>query len=194
MHLNEFADPKIYALPADGMAAVLNQLENIWLDRGLEDDNAHIRRSRRQPNDRRRKLTTSGDATGLSGSHVGGIYRPCVRDSAREFSSSQPIAANPLFKGPTDYFSGALPIGIRWIKRGRNRHQRVPRVSNGDVDWESQTDVAHFYPDVVGDFIDRLSNDVALCVECIVCRRVVLMFDGVHMVFLQGVGYLSSLA
>ena len=70
----------------------------------------------------------------------------------------------------------------------------VPRVSNGDVDWESQTDVAHFYPDVVGDFIDRLSNDVALCVECIVCRRVVLMFDGVHMVFLQGVGYLSSLA
>ena len=56
MHLNEFADPKIYALPADGMAAVLNQLENIWLDRGLEDDNAHIRRPRRQPNDRRRKL------------------------------------------------------------------------------------------------------------------------------------------
>ena len=29
MHLNEFADPKIYALPADGMAAILNQLEDI---------------------------------------------------------------------------------------------------------------------------------------------------------------------
>ena len=51
MHLNEFADPKIYALPADDMAAILKQLERI-----LEDDNAHIRRPRRQPNDRRRKL------------------------------------------------------------------------------------------------------------------------------------------
>ena len=36
--------------------------------------------------------------------HVGGIYRPGVRNSAGEFPPSQPTAANPFFKGPTDYF------------------------------------------------------------------------------------------
>ena len=40
MHLNEFADPKTYGLPADGIAAISKQLERI-----LEDDNA-------QPNDK----------------------------------------------------------------------------------------------------------------------------------------------
>ena len=49
MHLNEFADPKTYALPADNMRAILKQLERI-----LEDDNAHIRRPR-QPPEKRRK-------------------------------------------------------------------------------------------------------------------------------------------
>ena len=42
MHLNEFANPKTYALPANNMAAILKQLERI-----LEDDNAHICRPRR---------------------------------------------------------------------------------------------------------------------------------------------------
>jgi hypothetical protein len=69
MHLNEFTDPKIYAWPADDMATSIKRLEHI-----LEDDNAHICRPRRQPNDRRRKLMEKADATGLSGSHVGGIY------------------------------------------------------------------------------------------------------------------------
>ena len=128
-----------------------------------------------------------GRKTYLIGSHVGSIYSPGVRDSAREFSSSQPIAANPLFKGPTDDCRRLLPIGIGWIKRGRNCHERVPRVSNGDVEWESQTDIAHFHPNVVGDFVDRMSNDVALCVEFIVGRWVALMFDGAHMVVLQDV-------
>jgi hypothetical protein len=62
------------------------------------------------------------------------------------------------------------------------------RVPNGDVEWEPQTDIAHFHADVVGNFVDRLSNDVALCVERIVCRWVVLMFDGIHVVVLHVVG------
>jgi hypothetical protein len=56
MHLNEFTDPKIYALPADDIAAVLNQLENIWLDRGLEDDSPLINHLTKKPKDRQRKL------------------------------------------------------------------------------------------------------------------------------------------
>ena len=116
----------------------------------------------------------SGDGIGSIAGYIGGIYRACVHDGAREFSSSQPIAANPLFKGPTDDCRRLLPIGIRWIERGRNCHERVPRVSNGDVDWESQTDVAHCHPDVVGDFVDRLSNDVALCVEFVVDFRMLI--------------------
>ena len=111
----------------------------------------------------------SGHGIGSIGSHVGGIYRPGVRNSAGEFSSSQPTAANPLFKGPTDDCRCLLPIGIRWIKRGRNRHERVSRVPNGDVEWEGQADIAHCHPDVVGDFVERLPDDVALCVEFIVC-------------------------
>ena len=93
-------------------------------------------------------------ATGSDQSHgyIGGIYRPGVRNSAGEFSSAQPVAGNPFFKGLTDDCRCLLPIGIRWIKRGRNCHERVPRVSNGDVDWESQTDVAHCHADIVGDF------------------------------------------
>ena len=115
-----------------------------------------------------------GRKTYLIGSHVGSIYSPGVRDSARKFSSSQPIAANPLFKGPTDDCRRLLPIGIRWIERGRNCHERVSRVSNGDVDWESQTDIAHCHANVVGDFVDRLSNDVALCVEFVVNFRMLI--------------------
>ena len=34
MHLNEFADPKVYTLSADDMAAVIEHLKNIWLRRG----------------------------------------------------------------------------------------------------------------------------------------------------------------
>jgi hypothetical protein len=111
----------------------------------------------------------SGHGIGSIAGYIGGIYRPCVPDGAREFSSSQPTAPNPLFKDPADDCRCPLPIGIRWIKRGRNCHERVPRVPNGDVDWKSQTDIAHSNPDVVGDFVDRLANDVALCVEYIVC-------------------------
>jgi hypothetical protein len=127
----------------------------------------------------------SGDGIGSTAGYIGGIYRPGVSNSAGEFPTSQPIAANPFFEGPTDDCRCLLPIGIRWIKRGRNCHERVPRVPNSDVEWESQTDVAHFHPDVVGDFVDRLSNDVALYVEGIACRLVVV--DGVHMGVLQGV-------
>ena len=60
MHLNEFADPKIYAPPADNMAAILKQLERI-----LEDDNAHIRRPRRQPNDKTRTLMDKWRCNGI---------------------------------------------------------------------------------------------------------------------------------
>jgi hypothetical protein len=37
MHLNEFADPKIYTLPADDVATVIKQLERIWCDPRLEN-------------------------------------------------------------------------------------------------------------------------------------------------------------
>ena len=97
--------------------------------------------------------------------HVGRIYRPGVRNSAGEFSSSQPTAADPLFNGPTDDCRCLLPIGIRWIKRCHNRHERVSRVPNGDVEGEGQADIAHCHPDVVGDCVERLPDDVALCVE-----------------------------
>jgi hypothetical protein len=124
---------------------------------------------------------------GLSGGHVDGIYSSGVGNRAGEFSPSQPTAANPFFKGTTDYFSGALPISVRWIKRSRNGHERVSRISNGDVEREGQADITHFYPDVIGDLVDRVLYYVALCVESIVCRWVVIMFDGVHMVVLQDV-------
>ena len=54
---------------------------------------------------------------GSTAGYIGSIYSPGVRNSAGEFSSSQPIAANPLFKSPTDNCRCLLPIGIRWIKR-----------------------------------------------------------------------------
>ena len=38
----------------------------------------------------------------LIGSHIGSIYSTGVRNSAGEFSSSQPRAANPFFEGSTD--------------------------------------------------------------------------------------------
>jgi hypothetical protein len=56
MHLNEFADPKIYTLPAVDVAAVVNQLENIWLLRGLDDDSPLINHLTKEPENRRRKL------------------------------------------------------------------------------------------------------------------------------------------
>ena len=121
-----------------------------------------------------RTAISPGRKTYSIGGHVGGIYRPCVRDSASQFSPLQPSAANPFFKGPTDNFSSALPVDIGWIERSRNGHERVPRVSNGDVDWESQTDVAHRHANVVGDFVNRQSNDVALCVESVVNLRMLI--------------------
>jgi hypothetical protein len=83
-----------------------------------------------------------------------------------------------------------LPIGIRWIKRGSNRHERVSRVPNGDVNWEGQADIAHCQPDVVYDFVDRLSNDVALCVESIVNLMVLVV--SVHDGLLNVGRYLST--
>ena len=35
------------------------------------------------------------------------------RNSAGSVLSSQPIAANPLFEGPTDFLRCLLPVGIR---------------------------------------------------------------------------------
>ena len=60
MHLNEVADPKTYALPADNMAAILEQLERI-----LEDDNAHNRSRRKQPYDKPRKLMDEWQREGI---------------------------------------------------------------------------------------------------------------------------------
>ena len=36
MHLNEFADPKIYALPADDVANIIKQLETFGSTMGLK--------------------------------------------------------------------------------------------------------------------------------------------------------------
>ena len=45
----------------------------------------------------------------------------------------------------------------------------APRAGkSAAVDWEGQADIAHCHTDVVGDFIERLSDDVSLCVESIV--------------------------
>jgi hypothetical protein len=55
MHLNEFTDPRIYALPADDMAAVLNQLERVWCD-DWQEDSPLINHLTKKPDDRRRKL------------------------------------------------------------------------------------------------------------------------------------------
>ena len=66
MHLNEFADSKVYALSAGDMAAVLNQLDNIWLDRRLEDDSTLILRPRERPENRRRKLMDEWRRDGIN--------------------------------------------------------------------------------------------------------------------------------
>jgi hypothetical protein len=50
MHLNEFADPKIYALPADDMAAVIKHYSR------LGDYGPVIRGRTQQPEGRRKKL------------------------------------------------------------------------------------------------------------------------------------------
>jgi hypothetical protein len=113
----------------------------------------------RQANESDGQVATGPESIG---SHVGSIYRPGVRNSTGEFSPSQPIAANPFFKGPTDDCRCLLPIGIRWIKRGRNRHKRVARVPNGNVEGEGQADIAHCHTYVVGDCVERLPDDVAL--------------------------------
>ena len=60
----------------------------IWHNYGLEMTTPHILRPRKRPENRRRQLMESGGAIRLSGSHVGGVYRPGVRNSAGEFSSS----------------------------------------------------------------------------------------------------------
>jgi hypothetical protein len=65
MHLNEFADPKTYALSAGDMASILKQLENIWLDRGLEDESPLINQLTKKPEDRRRKLTDASRCNGI---------------------------------------------------------------------------------------------------------------------------------
>src|ERR1700733_5785558 len=90
----------------------------------------------------------------LIDSHVGSIYRPGVRNSAGEFSSSQPIAANPFFKGPTDDCRCLLPLLIRRIEGTGNGHKCVSRVPNGNVDWEGQADIGHGRTDVVGDCVE----------------------------------------
>ena len=105
MHLNEFADPNIYALPADDMAAVIKHEAALV----TTDPSSVGERSSQRTGEG--TLWTSGGATGLSGSHVGSIYRPGVRNSAGEFPPSQPTAANPFFKGPTDDCRCLLPIG-----------------------------------------------------------------------------------
>ena len=46
------------------------------------------------------------------GSHVGGIYRPGVRNSAGEFPSSQSIAADLLLYNSTDDFRCLLPLFV----------------------------------------------------------------------------------
>ena len=56
MHLNEFTDAKIYALPAKAMATLLKQLERIWRDHGLEAEGPFICGLRKQPEGRRRAL------------------------------------------------------------------------------------------------------------------------------------------
>ena len=90
MHLNEFADPNIYALPADDMAAAIKHDSLVTTDPSSVGERSSQRTGEGT-------FWTSGDTTGLSGSHVGSIYRPGVRNSAGEFSPSQPTAANPLF-------------------------------------------------------------------------------------------------
>lgn len=59
MHLNEFADPKTYGLPADDVAPVLRQLERIWRDHQPEDDTPVVLCSGRQKlmDERRRGWT-----------------------------------------------------------------------------------------------------------------------------------------
>jgi hypothetical protein len=49
MHLNEFADPKIYAPPADDVAIAFKQLERILCEYDLDDDGALICRLPKQP-------------------------------------------------------------------------------------------------------------------------------------------------
>ena len=65
MHLNEFTDPEIYAPPADFMAALINQLENTWLDPGLEDDSPLINHLTKKPGDRQKELSNEWRRNGI---------------------------------------------------------------------------------------------------------------------------------
>ena len=65
MHLSEFADPKTYGLPADGMAAVLNQLERI-----LEDDSTRALRPKQRPENRRKNLIDEWRRDGTKRQHL----------------------------------------------------------------------------------------------------------------------------
>jgi hypothetical protein len=89
-----------------------------------------------QESEKPREAIASGDATKLSGRHVGSIYVPRIRYSAGEFSSSQVSAANPLFKGTTGNCRCLLPLLIRRIEGTGNGHKRIPRIPNGDLDRE----------------------------------------------------------
>ena len=73
------------------------------------------------------------------------------------------------------------------IERRRNRHERVSRVPDGDVDRKGQADSAHCRTDVVDDFVERLRDGVSLGVEAIVSHPFVLLFARLHSIVLQDV-------
>jgi hypothetical protein len=56
MRLTEFADPKIYSLPADDIADFVNQLRRSSPDRPADDLASSMRPNRRRPPVKPRKL------------------------------------------------------------------------------------------------------------------------------------------
>jgi hypothetical protein len=105
MYLNEFADPKNSRFARWRYGSRPQPVEESGSTMGLKMTARFILRPRERPGNRRRKLMNEWwrRRTYLIYRHVRSIYSPCVRDSAREFSPSQVSAANPFFKGPTDY-------------------------------------------------------------------------------------------
>ena len=83
--------PRTYTLPPEEMAAILELLEGIWYHYDLDDDGPFIYRL---PERRSEAIdVTSGDTTGLSGSHVGCIYRAisyCAGQFGRPCNRRQP--------------------------------------------------------------------------------------------------------
>ncbi len=95
MNLNEFADPKVYALPVDDMA---EQLERVCAI--LADDSPLI------PVKKQAKGIgwMNGDGIRSIAGYIGGSHSPGVRNSPGEFPTSQPNAANFPFHESTYYF------------------------------------------------------------------------------------------